>query len=637
MKLNKKFLFTSLAALFLLPAASLSNQEVQAKTQTLKLRSVESYESISPYIKSKGKFQQNYNKKLSTKNTYNVVGSSYDRGKKTYYTSYMDQFIINDVGYYYLGDGGYIKSNNASGQGKNTFRITHNSYVYDKNGKRLKSFRGGRAYLAKNTTVKSTAKQKYYYTPYTYYNIGKGQYVRNSDVNTLNGKGVLFVSQNSYVYNKKGKRANKTTIKAGSLVNYAGKTKSGKSQYYYQVGKKTKHITNHKIGGKYFFNIGKGKYIKANNVNTINGHALFTKGPITVTVTQDTNALNGKFQATNKIYKVGTKLTIDQAVWQGQSDYTMVYYHVKGTNYYVDSGLSTDYPDPSTGPYKWWEDGGPVIAKQYLEDENYNDLHYSFISFKKGATPTFYNFNGEKVSLKTDNYIAADQALYIYNPEAKKSELYYHLWKTIFVRASAEDDGIDTAVDNTYVKASDVDISGLKLTPTNTAEEAEEAAKTEATSNQLTKLKDSIADADSVKKSDKYILETWADRTVYDNAIENAQTVLKEKNPTSATVEQAQWLVDTAKKDLKGAKIKVKNINNLTGPEAQQIFELMNQRYAEGPGNYPFVGLYHKYAHKSGYYPTSAWDNNEKSVFFLFRSSGAKREKLNIADFATEK
>ena len=634
MQINKKFLFTSLAAIFLIPtSASFSSQKVEAKTQTLNLRPVESYQSISPYTKSKGKFVQNFNKELSTSKNYTFSSTTYNRGSKTYYTNYMDAVVIGNNSFYYLGDNGYIKINNVSGQGKNTFKVTHNSYVYNKNGKRLKTFRGKKAYIAKGKTIKSTAKQKYYYTPYTYYNIGDGQYVKSSDISKLNGKGVLFVSQNSYVYNKKGKRANKMTIKAGSLVNYAGSSRDGESQYYYLDGGDSKHITNYKIGGKYFFSIGNGKYIKANNINTINGRALFTKGPISIEVTQDTSALNNKFQATNKIYKAGQVLKVDQAISQGVSDNTMVYYHIKGSNYYIDSGLSTEYPNSTSGPYEWWEYGGPTLSKQYLEDVNYNNLHYSMVTFKKGVTPVFYNFKGEKVDFKSEDLLAANQALYIYNLTTKKTELFYHLQQTIFEQYGAEDEGIDTAINNTYVKASDVNLSGLKLTPINTAAEAEKAATTQAGSAQLAKLKDSIADADNVKKSDKYTLETWANRTLYDDAVRDAQDVLHEKDPSSVAVEQALWQVNFAKKNLKGAKVKVKDINNLTNSEAQQVWDLMSQSYKQGPGYYPFVRLYHKYAHKDGYYPTTVWDNNEKSAFFLFKSDGAKREKLSIADF----
>ncbi|TSO25417.1 SLAP domain-containing protein [Lactobacillus sp. LL6] len=640
MKINKKFLFTSIAALFLVPTATINSKQVEAKSQTITIKSAPDYAAANYYTRKNGKFSQDYNSKVSANKTFKVKSSIYDDSEKIPYTGYGDEVIIGNTSFYYLGDGGYIKTSNTQGIGEKSVKVSRNSYIYDKNGKRLKSFRNKKAYFPAGTTIKLTVKSKYYKTPYTYYNVGNGKYIKNSDVSKLDGKGVMFISHNAYIYNNKGKRANKVTLKTGTLINYYGSVKDGKSQYYYyaNVGEtKLRHIPNYKIGKKWFFKIAKNKYIKANNINTINGKALFTKGPIEVTVTRDTYYLNDKFQATNKLVKAGKTLKVDQAIRQGVSDYTMVYYHVAGTKDYLDSDLATEYPNSTTGPYDW--SGGSVLSKQYLEDVSYNDLHYSLISFKKGVDPVYYNFNGDKTTLKVDDGddLAANEAVYIYNSKTKQTDLYYHLEKSIFIQWGAEDTGIDTAINDVYVKASDVDIRGLKLKPINTASSAEKSANTVASESQLTKLKDSIADENSIKKSDKYRLETWANRTTYDNAIKNAQDVLNKKTPTMALVEQAQWQVDFAKKNLKGAKIKVKDINHITPQEGQQIFSLMAQSYSDGPGYYPMVGLYHKYAHKNGYYPTSAWDNNEKSVFFLYKYSGAKREKIDIADFATEK
>ena len=49
-----------------------------------------------------------------------------------------------------------------------------------------------------------------------------------------------------------------------------------------------------------------------------------------------------------------------------------------------------------------------------------------------------------------------------------------------------------------------------------------------------------------------------------------------------------------AKKNLKGVKVKVKDINNLTPLEAQQILNLMRQAY-NSDKNYPMVEVYQKW------------------------------------------
>lgn len=104
----------------------------------------------------------------------------------------------------WLGDNVYIKSNClGSISNKGVINIARKGYVYDKNGKRLKSYRGGKATVTRNQKIKyagkltETSRELYYY-------VGSGAYVKAKDVSQVAGKNVMFLKTNTYVYNKKG-------------------------------------------------------------------------------------------------------------------------------------------------------------------------------------------------------------------------------------------------------------------------------------------------------------------------------------------------------------------------------------------------------------------------------------------------
>lgn len=633
MHLNKKILSSAAAVLAAMSIGLLTAQTTNAQSITLH----KSYDkTTTPYVRQKGKFVY-ANKNIKIKN-YKFYGRPIlTKGDKVVYVSATTPYLINQENYYYLGNGGYIKQDNAFVQ-NNTYVLTHNSYIYSKNGKRLKTFRGKRAYLAANTKIKSGVRDEYYRKPYTYYNIGKNTYVQSDQIAKVNGKGVLFVSQNSSVYNSRGKRQ-KQVIKAGRLVPYTGKAQDKSSQYFYVTrGNNTRSIKNYKIKGNYYFRIGKNKYIKANNVNAINGNALYTKGPIKIKIVADTYAYNKDLQMIDKLYKKGQTVTADQMVVTGMGDFTDSYYRVKGGEnpIYINTGLYEE-SDPDT-PYVWSGDGGDgnaVLAKQYLVSRDYNELHYTVANFKKNQA-VFYNVNGEKVEYKSDgDELAVNQKLYLWDAKENKAELYYHVQNSLVYKAGAEDDRQNTAISNLYVKASDVNISGCKLETSNTAAEAQ-ADGALATTEEKQRLTNAISDADSVKKSDKYRLDNWVNRSLYDQAVENAKNVASDKRATKVAVKEALWQVDFAKKNLKGAKIKVKDVNSLTPIEAEQVLNLARQAY-NSDKNYPFIAVYQKWAHKPGYYPAEGWKGNQKTRYYLIPASGAKKVLLKFSDFATEK
>lgn len=132
--------------------------------------------------------------------------------------------INNGQNYVWLGDNGYIKSNRlGSISNKGVINIARKGYVYDKNGKRLKSYRGGKATVTRNQKIKyagkltETSRELYYY-------VVSGAYVKALNVSKINGQ-YVFTKQptyvipraDMYVLNKDLKETSKV-VRAGSKV-----------------------------------------------------------------------------------------------------------------------------------------------------------------------------------------------------------------------------------------------------------------------------------------------------------------------------------------------------------------------------------------------------------------------------------
>ncbi len=105
------------------------------------------------------------------------------------------------------------------------YTLTHNSYTYDLNGKRIKT-----PTLKKGQTVKGLGKITI--NKVTYIQVSKNGYIKEQ--NTTPSKNVAKVryslNHNAYVYTAKGKRANKKTMKKGKYVYVVGtKTIKGKN------------------------------------------------------------------------------------------------------------------------------------------------------------------------------------------------------------------------------------------------------------------------------------------------------------------------------------------------------------------------------------------------------------------------
>ena len=126
----------------------------------------------------------------------------------------------------------YVESKFVDGSyqpaAKETKKIMHNSYIYDKDHKRV-----GTKTLAAYTTVDVFGKASKLADGSLVYRIGDNQYVMADNIDGTS----RTLSHNAYVYKTSKKRANRKVLKAGSQVTTFGSPytfKNGKA--YYRVG-----------------------------------------------------------------------------------------------------------------------------------------------------------------------------------------------------------------------------------------------------------------------------------------------------------------------------------------------------------------------------------------------------------------
>ncbi|MCT6902923.1 MAG: SLAP domain-containing protein, partial [Lactobacillus sp.] len=144
------------------------------------------------------------------------------------------------------------KKNNVK---QNTIKLNHNAYVYDKNGKRLKTYMGSakRTKIGKGITLnfntKVTINNK------DYYDIGGNAYVKAANVGYVNGKKVTKsaptakakIKHNAYIYDAKGK-TEKKKIKKGQTVTVDQLIYIGKKLFYRINGQNNQFIKAANVG-----------------------------------------------------------------------------------------------------------------------------------------------------------------------------------------------------------------------------------------------------------------------------------------------------------------------------------------------------------------------------------------------------
>ena len=290
------------------------------------------------------------------------------------------------------------------------------------------------------------------FEPYApYYRIsGKKQFIKANNIDGVK----RAVKHNSYVYATSSRRANYRLIRKGtSITTYGGTVKFKNGLRYYRIGGPAK------------------QYVRASNLGKIT--ASNTEETI-ATVTRDGGApiyeINNGLKTTKKAKK-GTTFVVDRAEEQGYAEEisqlaipNAVIYRIKGTNnwlYCLD-----------------------VKVKKDLPSHNYNYEHYSYIRFYQDTD--VYNADGAKQDHKGQRIrkqggnLKVDKLLYIWVPAENKAELFYHLKGHKFYATDLPGGGGPDSIDvgDGYVKKSDVKfIAGVKLSPINTAEEAQQNAK----------------------------------------------------------------------------------------------------------------------------------------------------------------
>lgn len=198
MKLNKKIVLISAAMLMTIAPVAVINQPhpttVEAATKQKQTILV-------------GEYTTPVNKNGKAVKTF--------RGKKYPYFSkatqlkyYGKQVKIKNAYYYSVGSGAYIPvSDIISLNGKGTLVLNHNSYVYNKKGKKTGKFlrKGMLTNYVGNKTQNDAANNLYFFESDNkyqlstttikgsqYYQIGKNQYVKVNNINSVNSKPLYF-------------------------------------------------------------------------------------------------------------------------------------------------------------------------------------------------------------------------------------------------------------------------------------------------------------------------------------------------------------------------------------------------------------------------------------------------------------
>lgn len=137
-------------------------------------------------------------------------------------------------------------------------------------------------------------------------------------------------------------------------------------------------------------------------------------------------------------------------------------------------------------------------------------------------------------------------------------------------------------IGDAFIKASDVKyVDGKFLKPINSASQAEDNAKIAMSESEELDLKDLINKQIAVQGSIKYKLSSFYKRYNYDQAIDDAKSVLNKGTVSAAQAQYLIWNIKTAKDELDGAKVKVGNLNKLTQNERLAIELLVSNVYSK--------------------------------------------------------
>ena len=512
MKLSHKLIMVSAAALMSVSPLLNTTQNVNAATASTKKTTTKKTSSKKTTTKKSASTKKTTStkKSISKKTTKKAASSKTTTSKKT--TS-------------------------------NTIKLTHNAYVYDKNGKRLKTYMGSAKYttIAKGVTVNSNGTKTI--KGVLYYSLGGGAYIKAANVdgkvatssstkktsskNTSSNKPSTDESEdststklihNAYVYDVNGKRIKK----------YEGKSKLTKGTEIDTYG--TVNIK----GKKYYQLDEEGTaFVKAGNVDR----------PTTITLKKNAYIYNGEGKTKKKLVKKGKTVKTTEARYIG----TKLYYKI-GDDQFVKAAnvgkVKGEELDPINEP-----DGAATVEVPDTEDVNSTKV------ITKGVV-SLYDIKGQKYANRIFDAGVSQQVSelrYIATSVNSTPQLFYKL-----------------ASGRGYLKADEVTVDGKILNAVNTPEQAK-ADVTVATTADKAKLTQSINEAASVKASEIYKLSSSTAKAAYDKAITDGAIVNNNASATIGQVNEAESAITSAKAKLNGAKIAVANLNSLTPDEVTAI------------------------------------------------------------------
>ena len=456
---------------------------------------------------------------------------------------------INGVKYYDLGGGAYIKAVNVDGKAASSTsslskgtkaKFVSNSYIYDKNGKRISKYQGKSKFVKGDSVttygIQTINGKKYYQldkkgTAFVRtVNIdGKTTSSQESSVSNdaeSTKKYDYSLKKNAYIYDKNGKRINKyqgksKLLKGAAIDVYGIETIKGKD--YYQLDKKGT------------------AFVKASNVTR-------TVKATSITMKKNAYIYNGNGDTKKKTVKKGKTVKATEARYIG----TKLYYKISD-NQFVKAANVGKISGPELEPVNEPDGAATVDTGDNTVDPNVTKVTTINVA-------PLYNIKGQPDNVRAFGEGQSQQVSelrYIATSATATPELFYKL-----------------SSGRGYLKKSDVAVSGKILTPVNTQEQAR-ADVTVATAANKAKLLQDINEATSVKSSEAYKLASSDVKAAYDKAISDGTIVNNDATATIAQVNEADAAIVSAKAKLDGKRVAVANMTNLTSDEMAAIIKVV--------------------------------------------------------------
>lgn len=456
---------------------------------------------------------------------------------------------INGVKYYDLGGGAYIKAVNVDGKAASSTsslskgtkaKFVSNSYIYDKNGKRISKYQGKSKFVKGDSVttygIQTINGKKYYQldkkgTAFVRTVNIDGKTTSNQESSVSNDaestkKYDYSLKKNAYIYDNNGKRINKyqgksKLLKGAAIDVYGIETIKGKD--YYQLDKKGT------------------AFVKASNVTR-------TVKATSITMKKNAYIYNGNGDTKKKTVKKGKTVKATEARYIG----TKLYYKISD-NQFVKAANVGKISGPELEPVNEPDGAATVDTGDNTVDPNVTKVTTINVA-------PLYNIKGQPDNVRAFGEGQSQQVSelrYIATSATATPELFYKL-----------------SSGRGYLKQSDVAVSGKILTPVNTREQAREDV-TVATAANKAKLLQDINEATSVKSSEAYKLASSDVKAAYDKAISDGTTVNNDATATIAQVNEADAAIVSAKAKLDGKRVAVANMTNLTSDEMAAIIKVV--------------------------------------------------------------